>query len=377
MNILYITFDFNLNSASGGAVVSLRNYDSLLKYSQTENLYSITIQRKSINGKFAKLRYLVKSLIVDFVNLSFGGLDTRQKQNVLSVIAQKQIHLIFLDSSLFGSLAKHIRHNFPDIRIISYFHNNEYCFIKQKIKLDKTFFLYYRLFFAYINEKRTCIYSDYLISINERDAQLIETMYRTKVHGTIPVSLKDIKTTTEIKYRFDNQTVGLFVGSYFYANTHGICWFIDNVLPYTNIKLIIAGKGMNKLRDVVSNDKIEIFDYVDNLETLYNEADFIILPIFFGSGMKVKTAEALMFGKYIFGTDEAFSGYEICETVGTLCNTKSEFITAINLFTSKRGKFNNSSRELFLEKYIDKKTFSKFCEILSLFAESMDSASSK
>ena len=41
--------------------------------------------------------------------------------------------------------------------------------------------------------------------------------------------------------------------------------------------------------------------------------------------MKVKTCEALMFGKNIIGTKEAFEGYELdYQKVGAMCNTKEE-----------------------------------------------------
>ncbi len=39
--------------------------------------------------------------------------------------------------------------------------------------------------------------------------------------------------------------------------------------------------------------------------------DYIISPIFVGGGMKVKTCEALMYGKNIIGTSESFEGYDI------------------------------------------------------------------
>jgi hypothetical protein len=92
----------------------------------------------------------------------------------------------------------------------------------------------------------------------------------------------------------------------------------------------------------------------------------MISPIFKGSGMKVKTCEALMYGKNIIATQEAFEGYEIeYDKVGALCNTREEFIYALNSYTSARKeKFNKFSREYFLEKYSFKVTLKKFEEIL-------------
>jgi hypothetical protein len=57
----------------------------------------------------------------------------------------------------------------------------------------------------------------------------------------------------------------------------------------------------------------------------------VIAPIFDGSGMKTKVAEALMHGKKVVGTPEAFSGYEkVAERAGWCCSSPTEFVTAIN-----------------------------------------------
>ena len=47
-------------------------------------------------------------------------------------------------------------------------------------------------------------------------------------------------------------------------------------------------------------------------------------------GMKTKIAEALMYGKKIIGTPEAFSGYEdIADRAGWVCETADDFVAAI------------------------------------------------
>ena len=75
---------------------------------------------------------------------------------------------------------------------------------------------------------------------------------------------------------------------------------------------------------------MQVVGTVDCLETWYEKADVVISPIFLGSGMKTKTAEALMYGKPILGTKEAFEGYDTDPAkVGALCNTATEFIETI------------------------------------------------
>lgn len=57
-----------------------------------------------------------------------------------------------------------------------------------------------------------------------------------------------------------------------------------------------------------------------------------------------------MHGKYIIGSQEAFTGYDMSAEEATECNTAEEFISAINSF-SRPTKFNKASYDLYLEKY--------------------------
>lgn len=92
----------------------------------------------------------------------------------------------------------------------------------------------------------------------------------------------------------------------------------------------------------------------------------MVLPIFKGSGMKVKTCESLMYGKNIIATDEALEGYELdYSRMGGKCNTAQEFIDTIKSFTdSPRPRFNAYSRNTFLEKYSADKVVDSFSDIL-------------
>jgi FkbM family methyltransferase len=123
----------------------------------------------------------------------------------------------------------------------------------------------------------------------------------------------------------------LFVGGGFYANRSGISWFAKQVAPELSITICVVGHGLDDLReDLERHPNIQLIGAVDDLAPWYRGAKAVIAPIFVGSGMKTKVAEALMHGKRIIGTSEAFVGYEeVAEHVGWNCNTKEEFITVI------------------------------------------------
>ena len=57
--------------------------------------------------------------------------------------------------------------------------------------------------------------------------------------------------------------------------------------------------------------------------------------------------------QYIFGTKEAFEGYDVdFSKIGGMCNNKEDFIKKINNhFKMTNNNYNEYSRNIFLEKY--------------------------
>lgn len=110
--------------------------------------------------------------------------------------------------------------------------------------------------------------------------------------------------------------------------------------------------------------KVKILSNIKDLTPYYQNALCMVMPIFTGGGMKVKTAEALMYGKIIVGTKESFEGYETNATgIFIECNNKEEFISKINKLLPKVQPYNIDSRKLFLEKYSFEATLKQFKEL--------------
>jgi hypothetical protein len=342
--------DFN-GKAFGGLQVLQRNYNALC----CEN--SVTY--------FNLLDYYKISILSKRINLLFGryyALSQENEQKILELC--ENMDIVWLDTSQYGKLTKSIKQRYPSKKIITFFHNCEYDYVKQECP--------YNLIRQYVtkkNESWACKYSDKIIILNERDKIMIQKLYGRIADAVIPISFPNRKINF-FKEKIPDIPTALFLGSNFYANIHGLKWFIEKVLPFVNIKLKIIGKDMEKA-NFSKNDKLEIIGYVDNLDINIQNADFMIFPIFIGGGMKVKTCEALMHGKNIIGTSEAFMGYNVdFEKVGACCETAEEFIAAINEFPKKfNSKFNQYSRNLFLEKYSDEVVFEQFADVLRKLEE--------
>ena len=179
-------------------------------------------------------------------------------------------------------------------------------------------------------------HSDVLIALTGRDSALLEKIYGRRATHISAMALDDRAASAHRPAAEEASTHDhpylLFVGGAFYANRMGIDWFIRNVTPRLRMKTIVVGKGLEALRPaLVPGTNVEIVGAVERLADWYHGAYCVIAPIFDGSGMKTKVAEAMMYGKKVIGTPAAFVGYEeVAERAGWICATADEFLDAIN-----------------------------------------------
>ena len=209
-----------------------------------------------------------------------------------------------------------------------------------------------------------------MIALNERDNTELQKRYARSADALIPVALRDQLTSHFDKSMMTaKRPVCLSIGTYFTPNNEGILWFVKNVLPHVDVDYKIVGKGMAQLKRENQEllKDIEVVSDAPSLAPYFEESDMMVLPIFAGSGMKVKTCESLMYGKNILATDEALEGYRIKEGVSAWrCNTPEEFIACINDFAKHlRPRFNMHARQCFLDNYSSEAVEKKYKELLS------------
>ncbi len=259
------------------------------------------------------------------------GLNKASIEYIKNEVRTGYIDQVFIDGSNLGEISRIIKLHFPNVKIYTFFHNVESKFFIGAFRKNPSFHALSVFLVNYLAEKKSIKHSDQIICLNERDSSLLGKWYGRTANYTSPMSILDkftgIKSINKAPQRF-----ALFVGGDFYANISGIQWYVENVSAFVDIHTYIVGRGMEKLKEKLEiNDKVRVIGEVDSLEQWYLDSYLVIAPIFNGSGMKTKVAEALMFGKKIIGTPEAFSGYEsIVSVAGVVCNNAQEFITAID-----------------------------------------------
>lgn len=337
---------------TGGAVISERNLALCRATFGKDNVFEFPISKQE---KIQTLIGLIKG--------NMEGLNKIITNGINKIIISEKINYVFIDTSIFGLLAKNIKKEFPEINVIVFFHNVECMYFKELIKITGKKRHYITLKAAEKNEKAAMEFADNIITLNERDSQLLKNYFGRGADFVLPTSFQDKFDENKLITNDISEIKLLFVGSLFFPNEEGVRWFIKEVMPGLDnkYKLYVVGKNFENIKNELENERIQIIGTVDNLEDWYYNSDAVISPIFSGGGMKTKIAEALMYGKPIFGTDEAFTGYDLnFEKIGGLCNNKEEFISSITKYIYPNIKFNIYSRCVFMENYNTDRMINEF-----------------
>ena len=96
-----------------------------------------------------------------------------------------------------------------------------------------------------------------------------------------------------------NKTL-LYLASRMEFNVTGIQFFLDSVWPtlskkIPDIKLMVGGSVCEKIQS--QYDNVSLLGMVNKLEDFYALGNIVVNPVYQGTGLKIKTFEALSFGK--------------------------------------------------------------------------------
>ncbi len=372
MRILIIRYKKTRGVPEGGEQGSEKNLIVLRQIAGEENIDTYFIHDEA--HRRSPWEYLQGVLYMPFGY--YFGLTPKRVREIVGMA--KDYDVVFVDRSVFGIVAKQLKETGYTGRVVCFFHNVETIYFSAKYSNRLNPMRWLVVPCADRNDRWSCHYADRTIALSTRDDDELFHRYGRHADQLIPVAFVD-------RYKRDHYTTELtaekplcmFLGAYFPANVEGIEWFVKNVLPKVNIRMQIVGKGMEKLKEAewltdtqagepTANNEIKVLSNIPDLDPLFEAADIMVLPIFKGSGMKVKTCESLMFGKNIIGTPEAWSGYELdYAKAGACCETVDDFVNAINDFCQHpRPRHNAYSREVFVNQYSAEKMVEKFRKVV-------------
>lgn len=373
MKVLHLTNNDSLGTpTNGGEQVNARDYRALNAVFGEENVFSINIVAGNLPQNRERHYYYPEDTS-KFVRLSscFTG-----RMNYIATVEKEIVERcvdispdILLADGLYGRLVSKIKQRLKNLKVIIYCHNVEREYFRLRVQNEGKRIL--PLYFAAAsNEKQATQISDWIVCLNERDRKELEQIYHCKVNAVIPPTFQDTFHPEQMKPEPAADKTLLFVGSFFPPNYDGISWFVKTVMPLLpqDYHLRIVGRNFETKRSELESERIQVIGSVDDLSAEFYSYPALVMPIRYGSGMKVKTAEAIMYGKRIFATDEALEGYDVEGVRGiSRCNTPEEFAKAIcDYFAAEENisMIEPEVRTLFKKKYSDQSAIQSFSKML-------------
>lgn len=285
------------------------------------------------------------------------GVDAALIEALIATIAAQDITQMFVDGSNFGAAVTAVKARAPHVRVVTFFHNVEARFFWGSVRTRRNLKSLAVLAANYIAERKAVRHSDVLVALSARDSAGLQRLYGRGADAIAPMVLEDTvgdgraDGSPALPASVPAGRYLLFVGGGFYANIAGIRWFVRHVAPRIGLHVNVVGRGMDELAaEFAASGQATLIGAVDDLAPWYAGAALVIAPIFDGSGMKTKVAEALMHGKHVVGTPEAFSGYAADVVAANRCCADTDcFVTAIgNALATPPPPFNPAMRALYV-----------------------------
>lgn len=190
-------------------------------------------------------------------------------------------------------------------------------------------------------EKQTYIDADVVFAVTENDKKELEK----------EIGYRNIKILSNIHEKHPQKPLGhniFFIGNY----SHGpniqaakecieIYNLFQNTETYKNLsqkpKLLIAGPNMEQ--SLSDNPNILFLGKIDNLDTLYNEVQILLSPLYWGAGIKGKICDTAMRGVPVLTSDIGNEGINLINNKeGLIANNKNEFVHQLCHFFKMTNK---------------------------------------
>lgn len=285
--------------------------------------------------------------IVERIIGRIDGITSSVEKDLVRRLSDDSPDCVFIDGSNLGRLARVLRNANVTVPIVTFYHNVEARFFFDALRASPSLRALGVLVANAIAERWATYHSDIRVMLNTRDSQQLGKVYGQLGTDMMPMAVRDLyDLAATLSPRPLQERYALFVGGDFYANVEGMAWYGENIAPQSPLTTIVIGRGMEAHRARLEQwGGVRVIGEVDDLTSWYAHAQIIVAPILSGSGMKTKTAEALMHGKPIAGTPEAFVGYDLRSNDHLkICATPNEFLHALHTAAGLEPGFNSELR---------------------------------
>lgn len=202
-------------------------------------------------------------------------------------------------------------------------------------------------------EARGLARADWVVAIQEEE----EKFFRSIVPEQVRTCTIGENMPVSEPYVADTDTI-LFLGSYYVVNREGVRHFIDKILPILkqsgvpyHVKL--AGTICRHIPDSEEYEKLGV---IDDIDVAYQEARLVINPVHVGTGLNIKTIEAVSKAKPLVSYSVGVRGLAAERPFAYVADDDETYARAILTLLQNNEKAMELSinANVFMKRYIEK-----------------------
>ncbi|WP_235296205.1 glycosyltransferase family 4 protein [Portibacter marinus] len=261
------------------------------------------------------------------------------KEAIVELLKKEHFDVIQLETLYLAPYVELIREH-SDAIITMRAHNVEHE-IWERITKNTTFFPK-KLYLNYLTKKlkkfelENLNAYDYLIAVTKKDLKTFKDLgYKNgAIASPIGIETKSYKLQPKVH---KNESFSLcFIGSLDWRpNTEGLDWFLQEVWPsmhikFPHLKLHIAGRNTPYNIMSLRMPNVIVHGEVDSAIEFLGQHSALVVPLFSGSGMRVKILEGMALGNVVITTRLGLEGIDAKhEKEVLIADTPEQFIECV------------------------------------------------
>jgi glycosyltransferase involved in cell wall biosynthesis len=188
---------------------------------------------------------------------------------------------------------------------------------------------------------------DALFTVTKNDLDIYAANGCTIAMEFIPTGLDVTKSTIANSDKVEFPSIFHIGALDWMPNQEGLAWFLDNVWSRINqqfpeMKFYIAGRGDATWFDSSQYKNVILLGEIEDAAAFISSKAIMIVPLFSGSGMRVKIIEGMALGKAVVSTSIGIEGIIHHQNEDVLiADTPKSFIEAITSLVENPSKFND------------------------------------
>jgi polysaccharide biosynthesis protein PslH len=357
MNILQITNKLPYPTKDGGAIACMNLTSGFALLGHQVTVLAMNTEKHHIDVSeipesvqdWASFRLVDvpagTSFFAALVNLLFSGkpynavrfISKSFSKELKKVLEEKQFDVVQLEGLYVCPYIPLIR-KYSDAKIVYRAHNIEHEIWERSAAISKGLRKIYLKILAHrIKKFEKNFLDDYdlLVPITERDGHILTQMGNSR---PMYISPTGIDTKVLIPHSKNLENPSLFhIGSLEWApNQEGLIWFIEKCWPeihkkFPQLKFYIAGRNApDWLVRRFNGPNISYKGEIPDAYQFMNSKSIMVVPLFSGSGMRIKIIEGMALGKPIVSTPIGNEGISTSSGKNILiAENEHQFISAI------------------------------------------------